>query len=162
MFIVAGSIPLGGSLERRGDLGGGVDGGGHDRQGGVHHHHCPHRPHYPRHEKLYQQLQAPLEELEAYARLGDRLASSITSDPRSKRSHGGAGGGGEEREVGEGDKNGQRRKKVKFDDGYRSSQDRDGSGMVKEAEGLGQTSEEGQEQKEEAAHRCLIIHFLMC
>ena len=93
-------------------------------------------------------LQAPLEELEAYARLGDRLASSITSDPRSKRSHGGAGGG-EEREVGEGDKNGQRRKKVKFDDGYRSSQDRDGSGMVKEAEGLGQTSEEGQEQKEE-------------
>ena len=44
---------------------------------------------------------------------------------------------------------GQRRKKVKFDDGYRSSQDRDGSGMVKEAEGLGQTSEEGEEQKEE-------------
>ena len=87
--------------------------------------------------------------MEAYARLGDRLASSITSDPRSKRSHGGAGGGGEEREVGEGDKNGHRRKKVKFDDGYRSSQDRDGTGMVKEAEGLGQTSEEAQEQKEE-------------
>ena len=51
--------------------------------------------------------------------------------------------------MGEGDKNGQRRKKVKFDDGYRSSQDRDGTGMVKEAEGLGQTSEEAQEQKEE-------------
>ena len=103
MFIVAGSIPLGGSLERRGDLGGGLDGGGHDRQGGVHHrHHLHHHYHYHYLLLSTMTLQAPLEELEAYARLGDRLASSITSDPRSKRSHGGAGGGGEEREVGGG------------------------------------------------------------
>ena len=64
-----------------------------------------------------------------------------------KRPRGAAGG--EEREGGDGERNGQRRKKVKFDDGYRSSQDKDGSGMVKEGGDKEQTTKEVEEEVEE-------------
>ena len=57
-------------------------------------------------------------------------------------------GGGEEKEGGDGERNGQRRKKVKFDDGYRSSQDKDGSGMVKEVGDTEQTTKEEEEVEE--------------
>ena len=57
--------------------------------------------------------------------------------------------GGEEKEGGDGERNGQRRKKVKFDDGYRSSQDKDGSGMVKEGGDTEQTTKEEEEEVEE-------------
>ena len=67
-----------------------------------------------------------------------------TGESSSKRPR----AGGEEKEGGDGERNGQRRKKVKFDDGYRSSQDKDGSGMVKEGGDTEQKEEEKEEEEE--------------
>ena len=66
-------------------------------------------------------------------------------------------GGGEEREGGDGERNGQRRKKVKFDDGYRSSQDKDGSGMVKEGGDIEQTAKEEEEEEEEVEEETELV-----
>ena len=72
-----------------------------------------------------------------------------------KRPRGAAGG--EEREGGDGERNGQRRKKVKFDDGYRSSQDKDGSGMVKEGGDKEQTTKEEEEDEEEVEEETELV-----
>ena len=88
--------------------------------------------------------------MEAYARLGEYLAFTLETNAGEgsvKRPRGAAGG--EEREGGDGERNGQRRKKVKFDDGYRSSQDKDGSGMVKEGGDKEQTTKEEEEEEVE-------------
>ena len=72
-----------------------------------------------------------------------------------KRPRGAAGG--EEREGGDGERNGQRRKKVKFDDGYRSSQDKDGSGMVKEGGDKEQTTKGEEEEEEEVEEETELV-----
>ena len=57
------------------------------------------------------------------------------------------------RELGDG----QKRKKVKFDDGYRSSQDRDGSGKVKEGEDEQETTKEEEEVEEELEEETELV-----
>ena len=102
-------------------------------------------------------IQAPLEELEAYARLGEYLAFTLETDNAGEGSGKRPRGGGEEREGGDGERNGQRRKKVKFDDGYRSSQDKDGSGMVKEGGGDIEEQKTKEEEEEEVEEETELV-----
>jgi len=73
----------------------------------------------------------------------------------------GQGGGGEEGRKRGGEEveaTGQRRKKVKFDDGYRSSQDKDGSGEVTAREEL-ELEEKVEEEEEEEEEGELVEVF---
>ena len=86
------------------------------------------------------------------------MAFTLETNPGEgsvKRPRGAAGG--EEREGGDGERNGQRRKKVKFDDGYRSSQDKDGSGMVKEGGDKEQTTKGEEEEEEEVEEETELV-----
>ena len=86
------------------------------------------------------------------------MAFTLETNPGEgsvKRPRGAAGG--EESEGGDGERNGQRRKKVKFDDGYRSSQDKDGSGMVKEGGDKEQTTKEEEEEEEEVEEETELV-----
>ena len=82
---------------------------------------------------------APLDELAKHAKLAEYLAFTLEAEIEGDKKRPGDGEGGE-----------RRRKKVKFDDGYRSSQDKEGNGEVHQEEPeLEKLVEEEEEPEEE-------------